>query len=288
MWGWLTRPSDYSRRRAPTLYMLVVRTPLSPSQAMSIDPNDRSYVQTVAESSLAPNPHRLELRGAPSALAWPRLCANCGAPASEQITVRKVFSRRSPTRFGRRGASGYVIDFRIVPAPVPFCLTCANQHRATVEPRAFNFITDFIFSWAILPVAGSSFFAYLTFQATRNLSLADPAGRVGWGIFAVLVAGVVWCVVLWWRVSAPDRIEHQTEITRACDFSRDVSEMFERERHIYAIRNKSFADAFAAANADRAWTAQDQAHSRRYSWVYSLGFLAALAVVAWLLGVFRR
>lgn len=258
------------------------------AQAMSTDRNERSYLQTVAERSLAPNPHRLELRGAPSELAWPQICANCGASASEQITVRKVFGRHRPTRFGRGSGTGYLIDFRIVPAPVPFCLTCANQHRATVQPRAFNIVTNFIFSWAIIPVVGSSIIAYMIFQAVKSMSLADPAGRFGWSIFAVMIGAIVWCVGLWWRVSAPDRVEHQTEITLACDFSRDVSEMFERERHIYAMRNQAFADAFAAANANRAWTAEDQAHSIRYSWVYSLGFVAALAVVAWLLGVFGR
>jgi hypothetical protein len=254
---------------------------------MSIDSTDRSYLQIVAESTLAPNSHRLELRGAPSALSWPRICANCGTLASEQITVRKVFGRRRPTRFGRRSSSG-LIDFRIVPAPVPFCLTCANQHRATVVPRAFNLVADFIFSWAIIPVVGSSIIAYSIFQTVKSMSLADPAGRFGWTLFAVMIGAIVWCVGLWWRVSAPDRVEHQTDVTLACDFSRDVSEMFERERHIYAMRNKAFADAFAAANASHVWTAANQAHSKRYSWIYSLGVVAALAVVAWLLGVFGR
>ena len=253
---------------------------------MTTDSTDRSYLQIVAEQSLAPNPHRVELRGAPSALSWPRICANCGASASEQIIVRKVFGRGRPTRFGRRSSSG-PIDFRIVPAPVPFCLTCANQHRATVVPRAFNIITDFIFSWAIVPVIGLSFIAYKTFPAVKDMSLANSAGRAGWSFFALMAAGIVWCVGLWWRVSAPDRVEYQTEITKACDFSRDVSEMFERERHIYAMSNKTFADAFAAANAGRVWTAADQAHSRRYSWVYSLGVVAALVIVGLLLGVFR-
>ena len=128
----------------------------------------------------------------------------------------------------------------------------------------------------------------MIFQAGKGMSLADPAGRAGWGFFAVMIAGIAWCVGLWWRVSAPDRVEHQTEVTKACDFSRDVIVMFERERHVFAMLNKVFADAFAAANATHVWTAEDQAHSRRYSWVYSLGFIVALAVVAWLLGVFGR
>lgn len=253
---------------------------------MTTDSTDRSYLQIVAEQSLAPNPHRVELRGAPSALSWPRICANCGASASEQITVRKVFGRRRPTRFGRRSSSG-PLDFRIVPAPVPFCLTCANQHRATVVPRSFNLITNFIFSWAIIPVVGCSIIAYSFFQSVKTMSLTDPGDRLGWSLFALMIGGVVWCVGLWWRVSAPDRVVDQTEVTLACDFSRDVSEMFERERHIYAMRNKTFADAFAAANASRLWTEADQAHSRRYSWIYSLGVVVAVVVVALLLGVFR-
>ena len=254
---------------------------------MTMEPNKRSYLQQVAEQNLAPHPYRLELRGAPSALTWPRICANCGAPADEQIEVRKVFGRRRPTRFGRRSGSGYLIDFRIVPAPVPFCLTCANQHRATVQPRAFNIVTDFIFSWAIIPVVGCSIIAYATFPGL-NASLSDSAGRAAWSFFAIFVAGIAWCCGLWWRTTAPDRVVRQTEVTLACDFTRDVSEVFERERHIYAMRNKAFADALASANADRAWTAADQAHSLRYSWVYSLGIVVAFVLVVWLISTIRR
>lgn len=252
---------------------------------MSTDQTDRSYTQISAEQSLAPHPNRVELRGAPSALSWPRICANCSAPADEQIVVRKVFLKRRPTRFSRSSNSG-LIDFRIVPAPIPFCLTCANHHRATIVPRTFNIVTDFIFSWAIVPVVGCSILAYLTFPAVKDLSLTEPTGRAGWGLFAIFAAGIAWCCGLWWRTTAPDRVERQTEITLACDFSRDVSEIFEGERHIYAIRSKALADALASANTDRAWTAKDQAHSRRYSWLYYLAVLVAFGIGVWLLSVF--
>jgi len=50
-------------------------------------------------------------------------------------------------------------------------------------------------------------------------------------------------------VTKPSRLEPQTEITRACDFSADVSQLFARERRLYAMRNETFAKAFEAANA---------------------------------------
>jgi hypothetical protein len=66
-----------------------------------------------------------------------------------------------------------------------------------------------------------------------------------------------------------------------------VSQLFEGERHIYRMRNQSFAEALAAANADRVWTDQDQVRSRRRMHIVAAVFLA-LIVIAWVvMYVFR-
>jgi hypothetical protein len=71
-----------------------------------------------------------------------------------------------------------------------------------------------------------------------------------------------------------------TEITQACDFSGNVSQLFEGERHIYRLRNETFAQALAKLNPDRVWTDQDQASSRRRMHITSIALLA-LIVLAW-------
>ena len=246
--------------------------------------DNRFMAQRVAAQSLAPHSFRLELRGAPNDLAWPRICVYCGAGASEQITVRKAFGRRR----GRRSRGSGFSDFKIASAPVPLCAACANEHRATVQrPSTLGAVFGFLVHPMIIPVIGAGFFLPITFKAARGLSLTDPAGQMGWGLFALMLFIIVWTTVLWWRTTAPSRLEPQTEITRACDFSADVSQMFEGERRIYAMRNEAFAQAFEAANAERRWTEADQARSRRRASVLALVFLVGLAGIVGAIALFR-
>jgi len=84
-----------------------------------------------------------------------------------------------------------------------------------------------------------------------------------------------------WRDTRRFRVPPQTEVTLACDFSDDISEAFEGERRVYAIRDEGFAEELAAANRDRAWTRAMRARSRRLQLaVATVG--VALAVGYWL------
>ena len=243
---------------------------------------NRFWSQKSAESSLAPHPYRLELRGRPNELTWPRVCAACGGTATEQVTVRKALSRRRSRR--RSGAS-----IRIVPLPLPLCSGCAHEHRSTVErPSTVGNLLGTLIHPIMIPIVGAAFFGNIAFKEARGLSLAEPAGQIGWGLVALMAFIIVWTSVLWWRVTRPGRLEPQTEITRSCDFSGDVSQMFERERHIYSMRNETFARAFETANLDARWTDADQARSRRLSPLIALGLLLALAAVATVLTMLER
>ena len=83
-------------------------------------------------------------------------------------------------------------------------------------------------------------------------------------------------------------LEPQTDVTRSCDFSEDVSYFFERERRIYALINKAFAEALAALNAERAWTAADQSRSKKLALVAAVLTLAVVGGVAALLALTGR
>jgi hypothetical protein len=98
---------------------------------------------------------------------------------------------------------------------------------------------------------------------------------------------VVWCTFLMWQTSRASRLDPLTNVTRACDFSEDVSEFYEKERRIYAIKNKTFAESFAALNRDRAWTMDDQSRSMKLSFAVAIGMLLALGGVAALITIFR-
>jgi hypothetical protein len=140
----------------------------------------------------------------------------------------------------------------------------------------------------MIPIVGAAYFGNMAFKEAKGLSLAEPAGQIGWGIVALMAFIIVWTSVLWWRVTRPGRLEPQTEITRACDFSGNVSQMFERERHIYAMKNEVFARAFEAANIGVRWTEADQAKSRRLTPLIALAFLLAIIGLAALLTLLER
>jgi hypothetical protein len=230
-----------------------------------------------AESSLAPHPHRLELRGSLGSISWPDICAHCGEPASQRITVRKIF-RPLPRRHGR---SGGFRAYRIQSASIPFCARCTAVHRETVRrPSLAKQALHLIFNPLIIPVAGFTWMTTIFWRDFRTNPITDPGPFPEWAIVGGLGAALAWCVFVLWQSTAPTRLESQTDITRSCDFSEDVSGFLEKQRRIYALGNKSFADRMAALNADRVWSAGDQAQSSKFQFVVAVLMLAALAALA--------
>ena len=243
---------------------------------------DRTRDQMWAESALTPHPYRLELRGSPADLAWPQSCAHCGEPATERIVVKKAFRPR-PLSHGRSAPNG-LRAYRIGSASIPFCASCTATHRATVKrPSMAAKVLRLIVNPLIIPVAGFAWLGTVFWRAFRENPIADPGPVSEWAVVLFLAAAMAWCVFLLWRTTAPSRLEPQTDITRSCDFSEDVSRFLEKERRIYALRNKPFADAMSTLNADRLWTADDQARSRKVGFVVAVLTLASLAGIVGLL-----
>ena len=244
---------------------------------------DRSSAQIWAEGGLAQHPYHLELRGSPNDLSWPRVCANCAQAATEQIRVKKAFRPR-PRRYS--GGARFLRPYRIAEAPIPFCGQCAAEHRATVQsPSATNKLMSMLLNPLIIPVIGCAWMAKMISNGVRDISLADPGGQLGWSLFALVVVGGVWSAYVLWESTRAARLDPLTNITRSCDFSEDVSEVFEKERRIYAMHNKDFAQALAALNADRAWTEADQSRSRKLSFTFAVLLLVTLGVAAWVISI---
>jgi hypothetical protein len=220
--------------------------------------------------------------GTLGSLDWPAVCANCGVDTQDLLTVKKVFARPRALRRTSRGYTRYIITS----ADVPYCADCAARHRALVPSRSL--LGDaWRMLWPVLiPMAGSGWFFLLTLRiALQEQSRGDLAAKYVWALPALFAFILVWCVVIAWWSSRSVRVERQTEVTRSCDFSDDVSRIWERERRIYALSNELFARAFADANASRVWAREDD---RRSSRIYSTSLAAGavIAVVVWAVVVF--
>lgn len=253
-----------------------------PIELPRFDRKHRNMYQHRADHDLARHSYRVELVGSLGSLAWPSVCANCGTDTDERLTVRKVFNRPRPVRRVSRGFRRYIIRA----AEVPYCADCAVRHRALVPPRTFLGDAWRVLWPVLIPMAGAGFFFQLSFRiALAEQRSGGQGSKYIWGIPALFAFILVWCVAVAWWSSRSARVERQTEVTRACDFSDDVSRVWERERRIYALRHERFARAFADLNAGRVWTWDDDRRSSRVSnVVFAVGLVAA--AVTWAVVVF--
>ena len=256
-----------------------------PESILRRDAGKRSRAQIWAEGNLTTQPYSLELRGSPNEVSWPGTCASCGDSAAEQITVKKAFRPRPRRRGGNSGS--FMRPYRIASAPVPFCGKCATEHRATVRrPSTAKKLMSFFLTPLVIPVVGSAWVASKVYPSMNGVT--GTGALIGWGLFALMAANMVWCTFLMWQTSRASRLDPLTDITRACDFSEDVSEFYEKERRIYSIKNKTFAESFAALNQDRVWSTTDQSRSMKLSFAVAVGMLLALGGVAALITIFRK
>jgi hypothetical protein len=237
----------------------------------------RSLRQQRAEANLAQHPYQLELRGHMGSLTWPSVCAWCGTTASGRIHVPKSFLR--PRMHGRRSPTMRTIIIRA--ADVPFCAECSARHEATVQrPTLAAQLFRTLLTPLLIPMIGSVIMGTLTWRAARDIRPGDPGSLIPWSIIGLFVFIFFWSLVGAWRSSRAHRIEKQTDVTLACDFSDDVSQLFEGERRIYKMRNREFAESFASLNRDRAWTEADDRRSSRHSLII-LGVIVAVGAIIW-------
>ncbi len=230
----------------------------------------RTWDQEAAAQDVAHLPHRLEVRGRPSSLHWPDICANCGAPASERIPVRRAWYRRVRSR--EYGGLGY----RVVSIRMPVCTACSERHRATVPHRSWlSRYGWFAFNPAHIATIGCAVVLVLLFRSGVAGADVSEGGGLGTRLVALLAVGMVWTIAVTWWMTRPARFEPLSDVTSAVAISDAVNQFLEGRRHLYGFRNEAFAEAFARANRTRVWTAQDQAQM----WWKSLVVTILLIVV---------
>jgi hypothetical protein len=245
---------------------------------MPVPLTDRTPQQRFAAQGLIAHPHRLEVCGRPRSLAWPDICANCGAPARERLRLRKAFYWRATSHRHTRQYPD-LPGYRVVAADVPYCATCAGRHRETL-PRV-SFLKRwgwFVFNPAQIATIGFVVLLWLVGPDMFASLIAHPDDVMGRWFFGAIVFGAVWTPTIIWWMTRPHRFEPRTEITNALDVSSDVGLFYEGRRHIYTFRNQAFAEAFARLNQPRVWTAQDQARMQRTWGIVAVLLLLALVV----------
>ena len=215
--------------------------------------------------------HRVALMGASNTISWPSLCPNCGQPASERLSIQKVFRRKNRHRAWR-----YVVT-RI---DVAFCAGCAARHRArrgAAGPlRRMGHAPHADSARRRLPPGRPRF-------STRDPDDERSSGRwLALGIFAFLATTAGASIVGAWRANRPYRVPKSTEVSSAFDYSDDLGNVFVGKRRVFAIRSGAFADALTAANRDRLWTDEIRERDRRRTGVVSVCILLAL-LAAWAL-----
>lgn len=240
---------------------------------------DRTWEQRSADDHLAAYPFRLEVRGSPQSLAWPDVCANCGAGTRERLRVRKAFFRHGRGRH-YHGFLGY----RVVSMDVPFCPACVSRHRETLPAVSWlRRYRSFLLNPAHIATVGCVVLLGNTLPAVADVPGDRTAAMVFWGLPAIFVFGIIWTIGTTWLMSRPDRFEPRTETSLACDVSHDVGGLLSSRRYVYGFRNKTFADAFERANQGQLWTGLDQRRAMRKSGIAAILFLGGLIVARLLL-----
>lgn len=207
-----------------------------------------------AASDLAPHAHRCTLRGDPSELTFPPICACCGASATQRLRQTKVFVRSHSDAPQERVMSS--VD-------VPYCDGCSAQHRAGSPPqgalqRAATYFGSADIFGAIVPgVAALWVVANLALPRLWRGDFISVLFSGGLALLFVYVARVQWREAE--RATAHRRVPRSTEITRAFDYSDDVAAAFEPPRYVCTMRDGAFAQAFLALNASRVWHAASPA-----------------------------
>jgi len=229
---------------------------------------------------LPPDATRVTVTGPARTLAWPAMCPNCGEPASTPIRVYKVFMRKTRRR---------PWHYHIRSIEIPYCERCTREHHALVKPPgAFTGWLAVFRSPLIISLIGAAVIAYI---GGRDLieGLFDPSSRmIAFAIVGTIAAAALSSIIGAWWSFRYDRMPKQTDITRACDFSDNLGNIFIGQRRVFAIRNARFAEAFAAANRDRLLTDALRKRDERRNSIAAVGGLGLLVVVWWLFGRKRK
>lgn len=224
-----------------------------------------------------PAVRELVLTGPPAELHLPDLCARCGVPAKRRLYWEKVFEVHD-------SESGY--SHLVIPARAPFCAACIAQHEREVKRMSWvkRLIQCFRSEMIIPAILTGALSAWMLPKFIPKvghadlLALAVFAGLLGF--FGLVTLG---CFRAAWLATRHHTVPPLTSITRSFEFTTDISDTFEGERHRYTLANDAFSDALLQANRERVWHPSGKkaraAAERRILLYAAIGICAAVAVL---------
>lgn len=219
----------------------------------------------------------VEVVGSLGHARFPDLCVKCGTPADRTLGISKLFYHDNGDSPGYFFASGVA---------APACQACVRAHERELRPIAPEVRSKLLRKWAVaalpyvVPLGVISWmltiFVPNLLEAVREGS--EPVEVAVWGAvcgFFGLLGLMFWGLIMKpgrsLILSPPDtyaryvQVEkgplgsrfivaaEPTPVMRAVDFTADVSELFEPERHRFTFRNYEVAARFGELNADREW-----------------------------------
>src|SRR5437773_166645 len=208
-----------------------------------------------------PAVERVDLHGRLPSAAWPPLCANCCAPATSRLVVKKILRRMPGGRF-----LGHGWPYVIRRARIPYCPSCIARHAQIVAAERMPFlelIVRLVATPLVIPFVGGAFLARVFLPDTIAKPIGSPLHNVGLAILAAMLLAMVTSGWGSWHATSFYLVPNENEITSACNFSDALGGLFTGWHRAYAFRNRDFAQAFIAANRKRLWTKADTVRTGR-------------------------
>jgi hypothetical protein len=131
-----------------------------------------------------------------------------------------------------------------------------QQHRAERPPLPTERRLLLVFRsgqfWAgVCPFGFAVFLAYLGLRFLLRPELVGAGIVFGLAVIFGIIG--LYCFRLAWNDSHRFTVGPPSSVTQAFDFSDDLKELFEPERHRYTMRSTQFAAAFVELNRKRIW-----------------------------------
>jgi hypothetical protein len=245
------------------------------------DPIMRRFEAYHRDRDLPADGRRVDLHGSLRSAQWPPFCANCCAPASSRLVVKKIFRRMQGGRYHGRGWK-YVIRG----ARIPYCPACMAKHAELVAAgrmRLPELLFHLFATPLVIPFVGGAIVAKVFLPDLLSQPLGDPLHNAGLGVLAAMLLAMFMSAWGSWNSTRFYLVPPLDEITAACDFSDELGSLILGRHHAFTVRNEAFAQAFVDANRSRLWTARDTARTAWLKAVLGAVFLAGLiaARVLW-------
>ncbi len=218
----------------------------------------------------------VEVVGSLGHAEFPDLCVECGAAADRTLPIPKLFYH-----YDDDGQSYYYATAVVAPA----CAGCVRAHEREQRPIAPEAKRRLLRGWALAALPYAVPVGVILWLLTKFVPLLAEAVREGTEPIEMAVWGAVCAFfgllgfMFWGLVMKPGRqmivtpadtpcyvkVERgplgsrfiapaePTSLMRSVDFSGDISELFEPERHRYSFRNYEVASRFEELNAHREW-----------------------------------